>query len=64
MTSSYVLDYNVICRGIAMLSVSRGIMLHMKLLYCNTRFFYKKPGSRPSTKSVLSFGYILVLKVS
>ena len=29
-----------------------------------TRFLYKKPSSRPSTKSFLIFGHILVLKVS
>ena len=28
------------------------------------RFVYKKPSSRPSTKSFLIFGHILVLKVS
>ena len=27
-------------------------------------FFYNKPSSRPSTKSFLLFGHILVLKVS
>ena len=29
----------------------------------STRIFYKKPGSRPSSKCFLSFGDILVLKV-
>ena len=28
-----------------------------------TRFFYKKPSSRPSTKSFSIFGHILVLKI-
>ena len=27
-------------------------------------FFYKKPGSRPSSKSLLFCGHIIVLKVS
>ena len=30
----------------------------------NYTFFYKKPSQRPSTKSFLIFGRILVLKVS
>ena len=42
-----------------------GTNLISLLLVLITRFlFYKKPSSRPSTKSFLIFGHILALKIS